>query len=336
MCRLCKESVECVGHTSTYRLNAVSRDLHTPIWGKVELQNITGSVYDRVVAHMVFSNDPILREGKILALNFVGEVHSLGLIDSGENRSIAILTTNEESCYENRVMLSSKGWRVLGSRREASLSHMYEASKKYSDSEAFHVVNLWDDDISVNVFENTLAKELMDELGCVDYFITSIFDPSVLVGVARAFKKECGRGVKVYGVEPPFTTVVSDWYYGRGKGSASMDPILKFAYDAVPHVIQRERNVIDGFINVDYREVVSMWRKMLYYENINVGYVSSVNVAGAHKFVEKERIREKSLVITILTDNILMYLGPRIFMDQFLLRQAQESPMVSTDSSLKH
>jgi|GEM_PF-6776269 len=332
MVRTCIEAMECVGFTTSYRLVNISKDLSTPIWVKIE-QNVTGSVYDRVIAHLIYNNDQIFREKKILAMNFVGEIRSMNLIASGDDRSIVILTTSIESGRENGLLLSSKGWRIHDLKRKASLSEMYKFLREAGE-EGFHVINLWDNDTNVSVFGN-IAVEILDQLGCIDYFIASIFDPSVLVGVAKVLKKECGKAVKVYGIEPSHISIVSNWYSGIGGGSAFQDPILNFTYDVIPNVLLKNRDTIDGFINVDYPEIISIWRKLLLMENLNVGYISSVNVAGARKFNEKGRIAS-GRVVTLLTDSLVMYMGTEYFMDQFLSKQMFESIRVSNTDSSKY
>uniref|UniRef100_A0A7C4HBQ3 Uncharacterized protein n=1 Tax=Staphylothermus marinus TaxID=2280 RepID=A0A7C4HBQ3_STAMA len=66
-----------------------------------------------------------------------------------------------------------------------------------------------------------------------------------------------------------------------------------------------------------------------------MGYISSVNVAGARKFNEKGRIAS-GRVVTLLTDSLVMYMGTEYFMDQFLSKQMFESIRVSNTDSSKY
>lgn len=313
MSRVCNDLVECTGQTPSIRIRNVSRDMNIKIWGKGEFLNVTGSVYDRVISHLVVSNDRVLEEKRILVYDYVGEAASLGLLDVRKDGVLFLVTSESKVSESNKSKLISKGWRVARHYRRRSFSEirkLVETRKRLGELKA---LDLWDSETSVSAFEHGLAKEIIIELGCVKYFVVSVLDPSVLVGVARGLKKECGRSVKVYGVEPLNTSIVSDWFHGRELRPASRDPVLGVVYDIVPRVLMNNRDFIDGFIRVDLKNVMRVWRDLLLKENLHVGYISGLNVAGALRLVEKGKLGGRADVVTILPDNYSLYVESMFF-----------------------
>lgn len=313
MCRICYDLIDCTGHTPSYMLRFVSEGSSNEVWGKGEFQNVTGSIYDRVVAQLVISNDPVVDKMKILVFDFIGESPSMNLIRAAENKNMIIVSSSSLFADRDKSKLHSKGWRISGFFKERSFSGMYSFPETHREFKDFHVINLWDSEYSVNVFANTLAREIMDELGCVDYFVASIYDPSVLIGVAKGFKTECGKSVKVIGVEPYHISIVSNWYYSEKGGSYSSDPVLGIVYDIIPKVLVNNKEFIDGLIRVNIKEIVSSWKNLASSESLNVGYISGMNVAGATKLVRKGDIEKNSRVVTVLPDNLMQYMESIIY-----------------------
>lgn len=303
MCRVCLDIFECIGHTSSIKLVNVSGDVNSDIWGKCEFQNFTGRAYDRVAQALSREFQKIIPQdtrAEIIILNHVGEAASLMLINEFKKHKVTIYTTDKQDAY----LPITGNFNLI-----ASLNSLNEFNRYKGPNVGYNVIDIWDSDFAVEVFSQTLGEEIITEHGCIDYVAVSVYDPSILIGVAKKFRVECGSSTKVIAVDSDENPIVYRWFNSLPiKEPSSPDPYLGLKYDTIPQVLVKNRDLIHKVITVNYVEVTLMWRKLLEEEKIPVGYISGSATAGLKKFVEKTGSLSRGGLV-VLTDHVMNYIA---------------------------
>ena len=143
------------------------------------------------------------------------------------------------------------------------------------------------------------AKEIFNDLeGQVDGFVAGIGTGGTLTGVGEILKKTVGERIKIYGVEPKDSPVLSG-------GNPGPHKIQGIGAGFVPEVLNTK--IYDKIIQVEYMDALETSRNLAKLEGIFAGISSGAAAwAGLH-IASKDFMRGENLVI-ILPDTGERYL----------------------------
>ena len=152
---------------------------------------------------------------------------------------------------------------------------------------------------NVEIHRRTTAREIIqDTEGNISAFIAGIGTGGSLTGVAEILKKEIGDSIKIVGVEPEESSLLSSGLRGPHK-------IQGIGAGFIPDILNQD--IIDEVIAVTYENSVSMMKSLAKKEGILAG-ISSGAVLWATMQIAKEYDEGDSL-LCLLGDTGERYLS---------------------------
>ena len=311
--------LDLVGHTPLVRL----RTGITPrvkAYVKLEFQNPTGSVKDRMVLHIIRK---ALAEGKVKpgdtvidntsgntgsALAMVASVHGLK----------AILVTPEKTSQEKVDLIKSYGAEVIITPTEAGHhdpAGCYMVARRIAKERGYFDVDQYDSQDNVQAHYLSTGPEIWDDTdGGITHFIAGIGTGGTFSGTAR-YLKERNPNVKNIAVDPEgsiFATFIKE----RREIEGHTYKVEGIGSDVITKALHPQ--FVDEVITVSDEDSFNRARAIARAEGISGGG-SSGSVACAMERVAKTA-PEGSILVGIFADAGIRYLS-KCYNDDWMRRQ---------------
>lgn len=311
--------LDLVGHTPLVRL----RTGITPrvkAYVKLEFQNPTGSVKDRMVLHIIRK---ALAEGKVRpgdtvidntsgntgsALAMVASVHGLK----------AILVTPEKTSQEKVDLIKSYGAEVIITPTEAGHhdpAGCYMVARRIAKERGYFDVDQYDSQDNVQAHYLSTGPEIWDDTdGGITHFIAGIGTGGTFSGTAR-YLKERNPNVKNIAVDPEgsiFATFIKE----RREIEGHTYKVEGIGSDVITKALHPQ--FVDEVITVSDEDSFNRARAIARAEGISGGG-SSGSVACAMERVAKTA-PEGSILVGIFADAGIRYLS-KCYNDDWMRRQ---------------
>ena len=311
--------LDLVGHTPLVRL----RTGITPrvkAYVKLEFQNPTGSVKDRMVLHIIRK---ALAEGKVKpgdtvidntsgntgsALAMVASVHGLK----------AILVTPEKTSQEKVDLIKSYGAEVIITPTEAGHhdpAGCYMVARRIAKERGYFDVDQYDSQDNVQAHYLSTGPEIWEDTdGGITHFIAGIGTGGTFSGTAR-YLKERNPNVKNIAVDPEgsiFATFIKE----RREIEGHTYKVEGIGSDVITKALHPQ--FVDEVITVSDEDSFNRARAIARAEGISGGG-SSGSVACAMERVAKTA-PEGSILVGIFADAGIRYLS-KCYNDDWMRRQ---------------
>ncbi|MFW9768099.1 MAG: PLP-dependent cysteine synthase family protein [Candidatus Thorarchaeota archaeon] len=307
--KISESVLDAIGNTSLVQLKKVVPDNHARVLVKLEWENPTGSMKDRMAQSMIEKAE---EDGRLSAGGTVVEYTggstgtSLALICAIKGYRFQVVSSDVFSQDKLNHMkalgaeLTIVPSRGLGIRREL-IEEMIETAQKLSDSPGTY----WTDQL--NNKDNVsgyfpLGEEIWDQTGGkVDAFVHVAGTAGSIIGTSRVLK-EHNPQVRIVAVEPNESPVLSGGESGshdiEGIGIGFLPPLW-------------DGSLVDEVVRIPTEEAKEMARLLAREEGLCAGTSSGANVAAAIK-VAKE-LGPSATVVTLLVDSGLKYLSTDLY-----------------------
>ncbi len=305
----CSNILEAIGNTSIVQLRRVVPEGCAKIFAKLEWENPTGSMKDRVAQAMIAraEEDGRLRPGDTIVEYTGGSTGiSLALICAAKGYRLHIVTSDAFSQEKLKhmaafgaqlTMVPSEG----GKTTKKLILDMIEVARQI----AAQPHTFWTDQLSnANSISGyfQLGEEIWSQLnGRVDAFVHSVGTAASSRGVATVLKRHNSKS-KMVVVEPAESAVLSGGQPGphkiEGVGIGYTPPLW-------------ESNLVDEIVPVPTEEAKAMARRLAREEGLFAGTSSGANVVAAIKIAE--RLGPEAVVATLMVDSGLKYLSTDVF-----------------------
>jgi cysteine synthase A len=301
--------LQAIGNTSMVRLRNVVPAGCGDVFAKLEWENPTGSVKDRM-AHAVISRaeeDGRLRPGGTVVEYTGGSTGtSLALVCAAKGYPIHIVTSDAFS-QEKRDHMAALGARLTLVPSEGGLTtkklilDMIEAARELSrEPGAFWTDQLTNHDSIAGYY--ALGEEIWSQTdGGVDAFVHCVGTGASSRGVATVLKRR-KPGVEVVVVEPAESSVLLGGQPGphkiEGVGIGYTPPLW-------------EPSLVDEIVPVATADAKEMARRLAREEALFAGTSSGANVVAAIRVAE--RLGPGSKVVTLMADSGLKYLSTDVY-----------------------
>ncbi|GBD23922.1 O-phosphoserine sulfhydrylase [bacterium HR29] len=286
---------DLVGKTPLVELKRLSPKPGVRFFAKLEGQNPTGSIKDRVVVRLLERARAAgaLRPGQPVVEASTGNTGvSLALFGRLLGHPVEVCVP--ESVYpEIELLLRSFGARVRRIPRQAGIKTAYEAAQTIARDEGAYLLNQFGDPENALAHYEGTAAEILADLDRVDVFVAGLGTGGTITGVGRRLK-EANPACKVVGVEPRLGVHVQGLH--------------SLADGFIPPVL--DESVLDAKIIVGNRHAFSHARRAMLAEGI-FGGISSGAVLHAAMRIAK-RI-ERGNVVMIFADGGWKYLGTSLW-----------------------
>jgi cysteine synthase len=301
--------LQAIGNTSMVRLRNVVPPGCGDVFVKLEWENPTGSVKDRM-AHAVISRaeeDGRLRPGGTVVEYTGGSTGtSLALVCAAKGYPIHIVTSDAFS-QEKRDHMAALGARLTLVPSEGGLTtkklilDMIEAARELSrEPGAFWTDQLENHDSIAGYY--ALGEEIWSQTdGEVDAFVHCVGTGASSRGVATVLKRR-KPGIEVVVVEPAESSVLLGGQPGphkiEGVGIGYTPPLW-------------EPSLVDEIVPVATADAKEMARRLAREEALFAGTSSGANVVAAIRVAE--RLGPGSRVVTLMADSGLKYLSTDVY-----------------------
>jgi cysteine synthase A len=301
--------LEAIGNTSLVELRRVVPQGCARIFVKVEGQNPTGSMKDRMAQAMVAGaeNDGRLRPGDTIVEYTGGSTGaSLALVCAAKGYRLRIVTSDAFS-EDKLTQMAALGAELTIVQSEGGLItkklilEMIEAAREISRQPRTYWTDQLNNADSVAGYYPMGEEIWAQTAGTIDAFVQSVGTSASLRGVATVLRRHHPK-VEVIAVEPAESAVLSGGQAGphkiEGIGIGYPPPL----WDA---------SLVDQVIPVPTADAEVMARRLAREEGLFAGTSSGANVIGAIRV--GERLGPGARVATLLVDSGLKYLRTDVY-----------------------
>jgi cysteine synthase A len=301
--------LQAIGNTSMVRLRKVVPANGAEIWVKLEWENPTGSVKDRVAQAMISraEADGRLKPGDTVIEYTGGSTGaSLALVCTAKGYRIHIVTSDAFS-REKLDQMAALGAELTivpsegGKTTKKLILDMIETARQLSQApNTYWTDQLENLDSVAGYFP--LGEEIWQQTnGEVDAFVHSVGTGASSRGVATVLKRH-KPSVRIAVVEPAESSVLLGGQPGphkiEGVGIGYTPPLW-------------EPSLIDDIIPIKTDDAKEMARRLAREEALFAGTSSGANVLAAMQIAE--RLGPKAKVVTLMVDSGLKYMNTDVY-----------------------
>jgi cysteine synthase len=296
--------LDCVGHTSLVALRHIRPANDSRILLKLEAENPTGSMKDRMALAMIEAAeaDGRLEPGGAVVEYTGGSTGvSLALVCATKGYPLHIVTSDAFSKEKlDHMQILGATLQIIhsdgGGMTEKLTRDMVEAARVVvAATGAFWTNQLHNHDQCAAY--HAMAEEIWSQTdGRIDGFVQSVGTAGSLRGTAEALRRRCAR-IKVVAVEPSESPVLSGGRAGAhkidGVGAGFVVPLW-------------QHDLADQIEPVSTPEAVSMALRLAREEGLFAGTSTGANVIGALRLAE--RLAPGATIVTVMCDTGMKYL----------------------------
>jgi len=301
--------LEAIGNTSLVELRRVVPPGCARVFVKVEGENPTGSMKDRMAQAMIAraENDGRLKSGDTIVEYTGGSTGaSLALVCAAKGYRIRIVTSNAFS-QEKLTQMAAFGAELTLVESEGGLitrkliSDMIEAAKEISRQPRTYWTDQLNNADSIAGYY-PMGEEIWDQTGGkIDAFVQSIGTAASLRGVAAVLRRH-NPEVRIVAVEPGESAVLSG-------GQAGAHKIEGIGIGYAPPLW--DSSLVDEIVPVPTADAEAMARRLAREEGLFAGTSSEANVIGAIRV--GDLLGPDTRVATLLVDSGLKYLSTDVY-----------------------
>jgi len=298
--RIYDGALDLIGHTPLVRLARITGDKGAEICGKLESNNVAGSVKDRPALSMILAAE---KSGELGPQSTVIEATSgntgisLAMI-CGVRGYRCVIVMPEDMSAARRHLLKSYGAEVVLTAAEDGMAGAVEqAERLLRTTPGSLMCGQFENPANPDVHAETTAEEIWAATGGkVDAIVAGVGTGGTLTGVGRVFK-ERNPNIRVVAVEPRASAVLSG-------GKAGLHGIQGLGAGFIPAVL--DTDLIDEVITVTDLAAERMTKRLAREEGLLLGPSSGANVHAALEVSRRMQAGER--VVTILCDGGERYL----------------------------
>ncbi len=301
--------LDAIGHTSMVRLHTVMPPGCGEVVAKLEWENPTGSMKDRMAQAVIAraAEDGRLKPGDTVVEYTGGSTGaSLALVCAAKGYRLRIVTSDAFSA-EKRDQMTALGAELTLVASEGGLTtkklilDMIEVARRLSrEPHTYWTDQLNNRDSIAGYYP--LGEEIWSEThGEIDAFVHAVGTSASLQGVATVLKRH-KPSVRIVAVEPAESSVLGGGQPGphkiEGVGIGYIPPLWEPA-------------LVDEIIPVATSDAKAMARRIAREEALFAGTSSGANVVAAIRLAQ--RLGPGSRVVTLVVDSGLKYLNTDVY-----------------------
>jgi cysteine synthase B len=284
--------IAAIGNTPMVELRRLAPHPDVRLYAKLEGNNPTGSVKDRVARAMIESAlaDGSLRPGQTILEPSSGNTGiSLAMIGSRLGHPVRVVMP-DNTTREREQLLSLFGAEIVFSPGVEGSNGAIRLAQSMADADpSLFMPYQYGNEANPRAHEETTGPEIGDQVPEVDVFVAGLGTGGTLTGVGR-FLKRARPGVRIVAAEP----LPGEQVHGlRSLDEGFVPPVL-------------DESVLDDRFVVSNRDAVVGLRRLLGEEGIFAGLSSGAAVAVA---VRVARELESGSIVVLLADGGWKYLS---------------------------
>ena len=289
-----KSVLDLIGNTPLVEVPRLSRVPGTRLWVKLEGENPTGSVKDRIAVALVEAAEASgeLTRDKVLLEPTSGNT-GIALALVAKLKGYAFTAVMPDNAGSERIaLLRAFGAEIVFSEGSKGTNGSVALAVELSADDRYYMPFQYGNEANVLAHYHGTGREILDDLPDIKAFVAGLGTGGTLTGVGRRLK-EHNPEVKVYAAEPELGELV----YGlRSLDDGYVPPIFDPA-------------VLDGKVKVRARESIMWTRELLEREGIFAGISSGAVIWVAQRVAERLAKAGGGDVVCLLADGGWKYLS---------------------------
>ncbi len=290
--------LQAIGNTPLVKINRLNPNNKITIYAKIEGNNPTGSIKDRIALKMIEQAEVegLLVKGKIIVESTSGNTGiALAMIGAVKGYDVEIVMSKAVS-IERRKMIEAFGAKITltdaESGTDGAIRKARELVQKYPNR--YFMPDQFSNEYNKIAHYKTTGEEIWKQTnGKIDYFVSSLGTSGTIMGVGATLKENSPK-IKIISAHP----VLGHYIQG-----------LKNMKEAiVPSIYDFEK--IDETIMVETEVAYEMARQIIKKEGIFVGMSSGAAMYAALKIAKKI---ESGIIVVIFPDRGEKYLSTDLF-----------------------
>jgi cysteine synthase len=301
--------LQAIGNTSLVRIKRVLPPSCAKVYAKLEWENPTGSMKDRMAIAVIerAEYDGRLKPGyQVVEYTGGSTGASLALVCAAKGYKIKIVTSDAFS-QEKRDQMAAFGAELHLVPSEGGLTtkklilDMVEKARELSREPDTYWTNQLENRDAIAGY-HPLAEEIWKEReGKVEAFVQSVGTAASIRGVAEILKKRNPK-IRIAAVEPAESPVL-------GGGQPGPHKIEGVGVGYIPPLW--ESSVVDEVVPIATNEAKEMARRLAREEGIFAGTSSGANVLAAIEV--GKRLGPEATVVTLMIDSGLKYVNTDVY-----------------------
>ena len=284
--------LQTIGNTPLVRLNRLSPNPDVAIWVKLEGQNPTGSVKDRIARAMLEAAhaDGSLQPGQTILEPTSGNT-GLAIAMIGRLSGHPVRCVMPESVsVERRDLLTFFGAEVILSPGEQGSNGAVRLAKQlYEEDPSVFMPMQYENAANPGAHYETTGPEILRDCPEITHFVAGLGTGGTLTGVGR-YLKEQRPDIKVVAAAPHPGDLV--------QGLRSLDE------GYIPPVL--DESVLDGRIVIDSRTSFAVTKSLLEEEGVFAGISCGAAVRASQRIAERA---DSAHIVVLLADGGWKYLS---------------------------
>ncbi|WP_244113478.1 PLP-dependent cysteine synthase family protein [Burkholderia cepacia] len=296
--------LDTIGNTSLVPLRNVVPKNGARLFVKLESQNPTGSMKDRIALEMIEAPE---RDGRLKPGGAVVEYTggstgvSLALVCAVKRHPLHLVSSDafSKEKLDHMRLLGAKLTLVAsdnGKQTEKLTKDMIREAHRIAGETGAYITAQMENTDQLNAYTK-MADEIWEQTGGrLDGFVQSVGTAASLRGISRRLREHDAR-IRIAGVEPAESAVLS----GGPTGAHKIDGI------GAGYVVPLWRDgIADELVRVSTEEARAMAFRLAAKEGLFCGTSTGANVTGALRLAE--RLGPDATIVTIMCDTGMKYL----------------------------
>jgi cysteine synthase B len=295
---ICTNILEAIGNTPLVRINKLNPNKNVTIYAKIEGNNPTGSIKDRIALKMIeqAEADGSLVKGKTIIEPTSGNTGiGLAMIGVVKGYDVEIVMSSAVS-EERQKMIKAFGARVtLTDAKLGTDGAILKAKQLVRDNpKKYFMPDQFSNHYNKITHYKTTGEEIWRQTnGKIDYFVSAIGTSGTIMGVGKALKEHNPK-IKIVCAHP------EKGHYIQGLKNME-EAIVPSIYDP---------SQIDETIMIETEQAYEMTRQIVKKEGIFVGMSSGAAMLAA---VEVAKKIKSGVIVVIFPDRGEKYLSTKLF-----------------------
>ena len=295
---LYKNILQKIGNTPLIRINELNPNKKVKIYAKIEGDNPSGSIKDRIALEMIIQAE---REGKLIKGKTILEPTSgntgisLAMIGAVKGYEVEIVMSKAVSLERRKAIQAFGGKLVLTNPELGTDGAIFKARDLLSKNpEKYFMPDQFSNEYNKLAHYKATAEEIWKQTnGDIDYFVSAIGTSGTIMGVGK-YLKEKNPETKIVSAHP----VKGHYIQGLKNMKEAIVPAI---YDP---------SKIDRTIMVETEDAFEMARQIVKKEGIFVGMSSG---AALYATIEVAKSIKSGVIVVIFPDRGEKYLSTNLF-----------------------
>ena len=291
-----KNILETIGNTPLVELSKLSPKPGVHIFAKLEGENPTGSLKDRIVKYMVEAAeaDGRLTRDKILLEPTSGNTGiSLAMVAKVKGYRVRVVMPENVSQERSQILRSYGADIIFTDGKRGTNGSIEVAQELARNDDTYCMLYQYGNPANPQAHFETTGVEILRDLPQVDQYIAGLGTGGSLMGVGRRLKLH-NPNTKVVAVVPSPDDAIMGL---RSLEDGFIPPIL-------------DLNLLDGRIMIDSKDAFRGTRELMEREGIFAGVSSGAVVAGAQRLARR---MDSGNIVCLLADGGWKYLSTQLW-----------------------